>query len=59
MTRTALVTGLGFITSIGNNRVAVADSLRALRPGLARVEFMGNPSLAVKVAGTVKEFEVE
>jgi 3-oxoacyl-(acyl-carrier-protein) synthase len=59
MTRTALVTGLGFITSIGNDRATVTRSLRELRPGLARVEFLGNPSLPVRVAGTVKEFEVE
>lgn len=59
MSRTALVTGLGFITSIGNDRVAVTHSLRTLRPGLAAVEFLGNPSLGVKVAGTVKDFTVD
>jgi 3-oxoacyl-(acyl-carrier-protein) synthase len=56
MSRSAVITGLGFITSIGNDRTAVADSLRALRPGLERIEFFGNPALPVKVAGTVKEF---
>ena len=59
MSRTAVVTGLGFITSIGNDKAAVTRSLRTLQPGLARVEFLGNPSLAVKVAGTVKEFTVD
>jgi 3-oxoacyl-(acyl-carrier-protein) synthase len=59
MSRTALVTGLGFITSIGNDRTAVTRSLRTLQPGLARIEFLGNPSLPVKVAGTIKEFTVE
>jgi len=59
MSRTAVVTGLGFITSIGNDRAAVTRSLRELKPGLARVEFLGNPSLPVKVAGTVKEFTVD
>lgn len=58
MIRRALVTGLGFITSIGNDRAAVTESLRAQRPGLEPVEFLGNPSLPVKVAGTVKEFVV-
>jgi 3-oxoacyl-(acyl-carrier-protein) synthase len=54
-----LVTGLGFITPIGNDRAAVSESLRAGRHGLAPVEFLGNPKLPVKVAGTVKEFSVE
>ena len=59
MNRTAVVTGLGFITSIGNDRVAVTTSLRTLRGGIERVEFVGNPALSVKVAGTVKDFTVE
>lgn len=56
MNRTAVVTGPGFITSIGNDRAAVTDSLRRLRPGLAPIEFLGNPAISVKVAGTIKEF---
>jgi len=59
MSRRAVVTGLGFITSIGNDRTAVTDSLRALRPGLARIEFLGNSNLPVKVCGTIKDFAVE
>lgn len=59
MSRRAVVTGIGFITSIGNDRAAVAASLRTLRGGLERVEFLGNPAIGVKVAGTVKEFAVE
>jgi 3-oxoacyl-(acyl-carrier-protein) synthase len=59
MSRTALVTGLGFITSIGNDRAEVTRRLRALEPGIERVEFMGNPGLPVKVAGTVKDFIVD
>ena len=51
-----VITGLGFITSIGNDRAAVTRSLRELRHGFERVEFFGNPNLTVKVAGTVKEF---
>lgn len=57
--RRAVVTGLGFITSIGNDRAEVTASLRALRPGLSPVEFFGNPALPVKVAGTVKHFAVD
>ncbi len=59
MNRTAVVTGLGFITSIGNDRAAVTRSLRTLTPGIARIEFLGNPTLGVKVAGTIKEFAVD
>ncbi len=56
--RRPVVTGLGFITPIGNDRAAVAASLREGRHGLAPVEFLGNPALPVKLAGTVKEFDV-
>src|SRR5687767_9438403 len=59
MNRTAVVTGLGFITSIGNDRSAVAESLRTARVGIERIEFLANPALTTKVAGTVKEFAVE
>ncbi len=52
-----VVTGLGFVSSIGNNRAEVLASLREERSG---IEFM--PELAamndrVKLAGTVKEFQ--
>ena len=56
--RLPVVTGLGFITPIGNDRVAVSASLRAGRHGLAAVEFYGNPNVPVKLVGTVKEFDV-
>ena len=59
MKRTPVVTGLGFITSIGNDRAAVIRSLRTQQSGIERIEFLGNPQLSVKVAGTVKEFVVE
>ena len=59
MNRRAVVTGLGFVTSIGNSRAAVSDSLRRSRVGIERIEFLGNPNLTTKVAGTVKEFDVE
>lgn len=58
MSRAAVVTGLGFITPIGNDRAAVTASLRTLRPGLAPITFFDNPAVTVKVAGTVKEFDV-
>jgi 3-oxoacyl-(acyl-carrier-protein) synthase len=51
-----VITGLGFITSIGQDRLAVRRSLCELRHGFERVEFLGNPSLPAKVAGTLKGF---
>lgn len=51
-----VITGLGFITSIGNDRATVLRNLRELRHGFERVEFLGNPAVPVKVAGTVKGF---
>jgi 3-oxoacyl-[acyl-carrier-protein] synthase I len=51
-----VITGLGFITSIGNDRASVLRSLRELRHGFEPVEFLGNPALPVKVAGTIKGF---
>jgi len=51
-----VITGLGFITSIGHDRATVLSSLRELRHGFETVEFFGNPRLPVKVAGTVKGF---
>ncbi|HEX3728216.1 MAG TPA: beta-ketoacyl-[acyl-carrier-protein] synthase family protein [Opitutaceae bacterium] len=59
MNRTAVITGLGFITPIGHDCAAVGESLRTLRPGLERVEFFGNPDLPLKVAGPVRGFEVD
>ena len=59
MTRRAVVTGLGFITSIGNDRPTVTAALRNLRSGIERIELMGNPALSVKVAGTIKDFTTE
>lgn len=56
MPRQALVTGLGFITPIGNDRAAVTQSLRDGRHGIETVEFLNNPNLQVKVVGTIKDF---
>jgi 3-oxoacyl-[acyl-carrier-protein] synthase-1 len=59
MIRRAVVTGLGFITSIGNDRPAVTEALRTLRSGIEGIELMGNPALTVKVAGTIKGFTTD
>ncbi|MEO6992423.1 MAG: beta-ketoacyl-[acyl-carrier-protein] synthase family protein [Lacunisphaera sp.] len=54
--RLPVITGLGFVTSIGHDRASVVRSLRELRHGFESVEFFGNPTLPVKVAGTLKGF---
>src|SRR5476649_2836140 len=51
-----VITGLGFVTSIGHDRETVVRNLRELRHGFETVEFFGNPNLPVKVAGTIKGF---
>ncbi len=56
MSSLPVITGLGFITSIGNDRPTVLRSLRELRHGFEPMEFFGNPNLPVKVAGTIKGF---
>ncbi len=58
MSRTAVITGLGFITSIGNDRSAVSRSLREGLHGMTLFDFCGNPNLGVKVAAPVRDFDV-
>ena len=53
------ITGMGLITSIGNNRDDVTQSLRQMKHGIDfHPELQGDNS-PVKLAGTVKEFNVE
>jgi 3-oxoacyl-(acyl-carrier-protein) synthase len=52
-----VITGLGFVTSIGNDKASVAASLRGLKSGIERHEFMPGVELPVKVAGTIKGFD--
>lgn len=56
MSSLPVITGLGFITSIGNDRASVVRSLRELRHGFEPFDFLGHPNPTVKVAGTVKDF---
>src|SRR3954469_19946079 len=59
MSRSVVVTGLGFITSIGLGITEVTTSLRAGRTGIVPYDFCGNPRIAVKVAGPVPGFNVD
>ncbi|MFP4357332.1 MAG: beta-ketoacyl-[acyl-carrier-protein] synthase family protein [Puniceicoccaceae bacterium] len=52
-----VVTGLGFITSIGNSRDEVRESLLALRSGIESYPAFDDPKIPIHVLGTVKEFE--
>lgn len=53
------ITGLGFITSIGNDAAAVSESLKALRHGMALFPAFQNDQSPVKVAAPVRGFEVD
>lgn len=51
-----VVTGLGFISSIGNDRAAVLESLREGRCGIEVMPELAAANDRVKLAGTVKGF---
>ena len=53
------VTGLGFITSIGNDEATVVDHLRHLKHGMELFSPLQIPESPVKLAAPVKEFDVE
>ncbi len=53
------ITGLGFITSIGNDRAEVTQSLRDLRHGMVVYPPFQRPDVPVKVAAPVKGFNLE
>ncbi len=52
----AVVTGLGFITSIGNSREEVLRNLRDCRTGVELFPEFAGADVPVKLAGTVKGF---
>ncbi len=54
--RRVVVTGLGFITSIGNNREQVLTSLRELRTGIVYYPDLERSRVPIRLAGLVKEF---
>ena len=56
--RNAVVTGLGFITSIGNDKASVVTSLRNLQHGIAPyAPFCANPAIPVKLTGAIRDFD--
>ena len=56
--RKVFITGLGFISSIGNDKAAVESSLRSLRHGFELYPPFQRPEVPVKVMGTIKDFTV-
>jgi 3-oxoacyl-(acyl-carrier-protein) synthase len=54
-----VVTGLGFITCIGNDQSETLESLRGLKSGIREEVFLGNPNLPVKAVGKPLGFEVD
>ena len=59
MPRSACITGLGFVTCLGNDSAAVAEALRAARSGIVAHSFFDNPAIPVKVAAPVRGFAVD
>jgi 3-oxoacyl-[acyl-carrier-protein] synthase-1 len=51
-----VITGLGFITSIGNSTAEVLDSLRHARSGIAIFPELPQTPGSPRVAGTIKGF---
>lgn len=59
MPRYACITGLGFVTSLGNDATTVADSLLHGRSGISTHSFFDNPAVPIKVAAPVCGFSVD
>ncbi len=53
------ITGLGFVTSIGNDAAAVAASLRQLRHGFELYPPFQREDVPCKVVGTIKDFSTD
>jgi 3-oxoacyl-[acyl-carrier-protein] synthase I len=55
--RKVYLTGLGFITSIGNDQATVTQNLRELRHGIVLYPPFQNAACPVKVAAPVRDFD--
>ncbi len=56
MKKRVVITGLGFITSIGNSYSEVLDSLRQARSGIEIFDEMPTAPGSPRLAGTIKDF---
>jgi 3-oxoacyl-[acyl-carrier-protein] synthase-1 len=59
MSHKVVVTGVGFISPIGNQQASVVESLRQLRHGLSLYPKFEQPNVPVRVAGLVKDFDTD
>ncbi|AOS44918.1 3-oxoacyl-[acyl-carrier-protein] synthase 1 [Lacunisphaera limnophila] len=57
--RKVYITGVGFITSIGNDAATVAESLRELRHGIVQYPPFQKPDIPVKVAAPIRDFQTD
>jgi len=57
--RKVYITGIGLITSIGNDSATVSDSLKNLRHGMALFEPFQKDEVPVKVAAPIKGFQMD
>jgi len=57
--RKVYITGVGFITSIGNDAGTVTESLRELRHGIVPYPPFQTPDIPVKVAAVVRDFQMD
>ncbi|MBL9216640.1 MAG: beta-ketoacyl-[acyl-carrier-protein] synthase family protein [Opitutaceae bacterium] len=57
--RKVYITGLGFITSIGNDAVSVSESLRELRHGMVPYPPFQKADVPVKVAAPIRDFQTD
>jgi 3-oxoacyl-[acyl-carrier-protein] synthase I len=53
------ITGLGFITSIGNDAATVTTSLREMRHGMVLYPPFQKPEIPVKVAAPIRDFDTD
>jgi 3-oxoacyl-[acyl-carrier-protein] synthase I len=53
------ITGLGFVTSIGNDAATVSRNLRELRHGFELYPPFQTPDIPCKVVGTIKDFSTD
>jgi len=57
--RKVYITGVGFITSIGNEAASVSESLRELRHGMVQYPPFQKPDIPVKVAAPIRDFQTD
>ena len=57
--RKVYITGVGFITSIGNDAATVSESLRELHHGIVQYPPFQKPEIPVKVAAPIKDFSTD